>query len=81
MTSALKKRNSKVEKRVTFRPFSKLMRSAGNYVLSWRDGLTESERENKRRIEERMRFLEDVMHNVCTPVLEPCCSTSHLRQC
>ncbi|KAK3496241.1 acyl transferase/acyl hydrolase/lysophospholipase [Neurospora crassa] len=63
LTSALKKRNSKVEKRVTFRPFSKLMRSAGNYVLSWRDGLTESERENKRRIEERMRFLEDVMHN------------------
>ena len=63
---ALKKKNNKVEKHVTFRPLSKVIRSAGDYVLSWRDGLTSSERENKRRIEERMQFLEDVMHNVST---------------
>ncbi|KAK4180944.1 putative lipase [Triangularia setosa] len=44
-------------------PFTKLVRDASNLVLSWRDGLTESEREDKRRTEERMQILAARMHN------------------
>ncbi|KAK0716691.1 acyl transferase/acyl hydrolase/lysophospholipase [Apiosordaria backusii] len=44
-------------------PLTKIVRNASNLVLSWRDGLTESEREDKRRMEERMQILAARMHN------------------
>ncbi|KAK4201714.1 putative lipase [Triangularia verruculosa] len=44
-------------------PLTKIVRNASNLVLSWRDGLTESEREDKRRLEERMQILAARMHN------------------
>ncbi|KAK4641888.1 Lipase 5 [Podospora bellae-mahoneyi] len=42
---------------------TKIVRDASNLVLSWRDGLTESEREDKRRTEERMQILAARMHS------------------
>ncbi|KAK4675502.1 Lipase 5 [Podospora pseudoanserina] len=44
-------------------PLTKIVRDASNLVLSWRDGLTESEREDKRRTEERMQILAARMHS------------------
>ncbi|KAK4186301.1 putative lipase [Podospora australis] len=47
-------------------PLSKIVRHASNLMLSWRDGLTESEREEKRQTEERMQILAARMHNATT---------------
>jgi TAG lipase / steryl ester hydrolase / phospholipase A2 / LPA acyltransferase len=52
------------QKRVAFQPLAKIIRDTGNLVLSWRDGLTESEREDKARVEERMQILAIRMQNV-----------------
>ena len=46
---------------------SKIVRDANNYVLSWRDGLSESERSDRERIEERKQILAARMHNVSGP--------------
>ncbi|KAK0611023.1 acyl transferase/acyl hydrolase/lysophospholipase [Immersiella caudata] len=51
------------QKRVAFHPLAKIIRDTGNFVLSWRDGLTESEREDKARVEERMQILAARMQN------------------
>ncbi|KAK3319744.1 acyl transferase/acyl hydrolase/lysophospholipase [Cercophora scortea] len=64
-TSALKKRN-RTNKRVTIQPVSRIVRDVGNVFLSWRDGLSESEREHQRRTEERMQILAARMQNVTT---------------
>ncbi len=61
--SSLKKR-SHPQKHAEFQPLSKIIRDAGNLVLSLRDGLTESERESRRRNEERMQILAARMQNV-----------------
>ena len=45
-------------------PLSKVIKYASNTVLSWRDGLSESEREQKREREERMDILAARMQNV-----------------
>ncbi|KAK4100409.1 patatin-domain-containing protein [Parathielavia hyrcaniae] len=45
---------------------SRLVQSAGNVVLSWRDGLSSSEREAKRRREERMQILAARMEHAAT---------------
>lgn len=42
----------------------KVARGMGNLVLSWRDGLAESEREDRRRTEERKQILAVRMQNV-----------------
>ncbi|KAK4152210.1 acyl transferase/acyl hydrolase/lysophospholipase [Chaetomidium leptoderma] len=47
-------------------PVSRLVQSAGNFVLSWRDGLTELEREDKRRDEERRQILAARMQHART---------------
>lgn len=52
-------------------PLTRLLRYANNRVLSWRDGLSETEREVKRRIEERMQILAARMQNVSTRPLRP----------
>ncbi|KAK1832924.1 acyl transferase/acyl hydrolase/lysophospholipase [Podospora conica] len=44
-------------KRVAFWPLARIIKNTGNVVSAWRDGLTESEREDKRRTEERMQIL------------------------
>ncbi|KAK0724667.1 acyl transferase/acyl hydrolase/lysophospholipase [Lasiosphaeris hirsuta] len=62
-TSSFKKKQSKPQKHVTFQPLTRIIRDTGNLVLSWRDGLTESEREDKRRVEERMQILAARMEN------------------
>ncbi|KAK3690302.1 acyl transferase/acyl hydrolase/lysophospholipase [Podospora appendiculata] len=64
-TSALKKRN-RTQKRATIQPVSRIVRDVGNVFLSWRDGLTESEREHQRRTEERMQILAARMQNATT---------------
>ncbi|KAK0648910.1 acyl transferase/acyl hydrolase/lysophospholipase [Cercophora newfieldiana] len=51
------------QKHVAFQPLTKIIRDTGNLVLSWRDGLTESEREDKARVEERMQILAARMQN------------------
>ncbi|KAK0625534.1 acyl transferase/acyl hydrolase/lysophospholipase [Bombardia bombarda] len=61
-TPTIKKRN-KAQAHATSQPLSKIIRYAGNFLLSWRDGLTESERENKRWTEERMQILAARMQN------------------
>jgi len=58
------KKKPKQQKQVTFQPLTKIIRNTGNLVLSWRDGLTESEREDKARVEERMQILAARMQNV-----------------
>jgi len=58
------KTTPKSRKHVTFHPLAKILRDTGNRVLSWRDGLTESEREEKARVEERMQILAARMQNV-----------------
>ncbi|KAK4124326.1 patatin-domain-containing protein [Parathielavia appendiculata] len=45
---------------------SRLVQSAGNVVLSWRDGLSWSEREERRKKEERMQILAARMQNAAT---------------
>lgn len=47
-----------------FQPLARIIRDTGNLVLSWRDGLNESEREDKARAEERMQILAARMQNV-----------------
>lgn len=62
LPSALKK--AKSQKPLVLQPFSRAIRDVSSLVLSWRDGMTESEREDKRRIEERMQILAARMQNV-----------------
>ncbi|GAB1317378.1 Lipase 5 [Madurella fahalii] len=45
---------------------SKLIRDANNRILSWRDGLSQSEREDRRRTEERAQILAARMQNAIT---------------
>ncbi|KAK3989772.1 acyl transferase/acyl hydrolase/lysophospholipase [Cladorrhinum sp. PSN332] len=59
----LKHRKSQTHMHAPIQPLSKILRHAGNLVLSWRDGLNESEREDKRRLEETMQILAARMHN------------------
>ncbi|KAK4223959.1 acyl transferase/acyl hydrolase/lysophospholipase [Podospora fimiseda] len=59
----LKHKKSQTHMHAPTQPLSRILRHAGNLVLSWRDGLTESEREDKRRLEERMQILAARMHN------------------
>ncbi|KAK4208155.1 putative lipase [Rhypophila decipiens] len=47
-------------------PLSRAIRDASNVLLSWRDGTTESEREDRRRVEERMQILAARMQNATT---------------
>lgn len=54
------------QKHVAFQPLVKIIRDTGNLVLSWRDGLSESEREGKARMEERMQILAARMQNATT---------------
>ncbi|KAK3321985.1 patatin-domain-containing protein [Apodospora peruviana] len=61
-TSHIGKRN-KAQASTTLLPLSKAIRGASNVLLSWRDGLNESEREDKRRTEERMQILAARMQN------------------
>ncbi|KAK3384826.1 acyl transferase/acyl hydrolase/lysophospholipase [Podospora didyma] len=61
--SSLKKRNTQ---HAPFQSLSKAVRDASNILLSWRDGLNESEREDKRILEERMQILAARMHNATT---------------
>lgn len=67
-TSSAKK--LKPQKQVTFQPLAKIIRDTGNLVLSWRDGLTQSEREDKARVEERMQILAARMQNVRAPAVQ-----------
>ncbi|KAK5659194.1 hypothetical protein OQA88_1285 [Cercophora sp. LCS_1] len=60
------KKKLKPQKQVTFQPLARIIRDTGNLVLSWRDGLTESEREDKQRVEERMQILAARMQNAIT---------------
>ncbi|KAK4162383.1 putative lipase [Cladorrhinum sp. PSN259] len=59
----LKHCKSQTHLHAPIQPLSKILRHAGNLVLSWKDGLTGSEREDKRRLEERMQILAARMHN------------------
>jgi TAG lipase/steryl ester hydrolase/phospholipase A2/LPA acyltransferase len=59
-------------------PLSKLIRGSHNLVLSLRDGLTESEREDHRRTEERKAILVARMQNVRAHLLS-CPSTAHVH--
>ena len=58
----------KKQKHVAFHPLARIIRDTGNLVLSWRDGLTESEREDKVRVEERIQILAARMQNVREPL-------------
>jgi TAG lipase / steryl ester hydrolase / phospholipase A2 / LPA acyltransferase len=60
--SAGKKQGS--QKHVAFQPLVRIIRDTGNLILSWRDGLNESERQDKTRAEERMQILAARMQNV-----------------
>lgn len=51
-------------------PLSRIIRGTNNLVLSLRDGLTESEREERRRTEERKVILRARMQNVSFLILE-----------
>ncbi|KAK0750321.1 acyl transferase/acyl hydrolase/lysophospholipase [Schizothecium vesticola] len=53
-------------KRVAFWPLARIIKNTGNVVSSWRDGLTESEREDKRRTDERMQILAARMQHATT---------------
>lgn len=48
-------------------PLTRIIRSTNNLVLSFRDGLAESEREERRRTEERKVILRARMQNVGVP--------------
>jgi TAG lipase/steryl ester hydrolase/phospholipase A2/LPA acyltransferase len=48
-------------------PLSRIIRGTNSLVLSLRDGLTEPEREERRRIEERKVILRARMQNVSYP--------------
>jgi len=69
--SAPPARRSKPQKHVSFQPLVRIVQDTRNLVLSWRDGLSESEREDKTRIEERMQILAARMHNVSRSRLLP----------
>jgi len=70
--SALKKK-VRAQKHVTIQPLSRILRGASDYVLALRDGLTTSEREDQRRVEERMEYLAQRMQNVgCVLCLRLC---------
>lgn len=43
---------------------SRLVQGAGNAVLAWRDGLSESERADRKRVEERKQILAARMQHV-----------------
>ncbi len=43
---------------------SKLIHDANSFILTWRDGLSESERSDRQRKEERKQILAARMHNV-----------------
>lgn len=43
---------------------TRIFRDTNNLILSLRDGLCASERENRRRVEERKTILASRMHNV-----------------
>lgn len=49
------------------RPLSRVVRGVNNYVLSWRDGGSEHDREIRRRVEERRQILAARMQNVYAP--------------
>lgn len=63
LPSALKKKG-KPKKPVLVQPLTRVIRDASNILLSLRDGMTESEREGRRRVEERMQILAARMQNV-----------------
>ena len=69
--SAPSARRSKPQKHVSFQPLVRIVQDTRNLVLSWRDGLSESEREDKARTEERMQILAARMHNVSRSRLLP----------
>jgi len=62
--STPKKPAKKPQKKAALPPIARLIHDTSNLLLSLRDGLTESEREQKRRTEERMQILAARMHNV-----------------
>jgi len=71
LASASKKK-SKSQKAAVLQPLSSAvrgLRDASNVLLSWRDGMTESEREDRRRAEQRMQILAARMQNVSRQVL------------
>ncbi|KAH8885797.1 patatin-domain-containing protein [Thozetella sp. PMI_491] len=47
-------------------PFSRLIRDANNYILQWRDGLNESERRDRKRLDERKQILAVRIHGAAT---------------
>lgn len=65
-TVASKQKQS--QKTSSTRPLSRLVRGVNNRVLFWRDGLAESEREDRRRTEERKQILAARMGNVWLPL-------------
>jgi TAG lipase/steryl ester hydrolase/phospholipase A2/LPA acyltransferase len=67
------RRKRRSQQRAPFHLF-KLIREANNLILSWRDGLTESQREARRRAEEQMQILAARMQNVsASPYQSPFC--------
>lgn len=56
----------KPQRLVPAHPLSKVLRDINNIALSWWDGLTASEREERRRIDERRTILATRMHNART---------------
>ncbi|KAK4457164.1 acyl transferase/acyl hydrolase/lysophospholipase [Cladorrhinum samala] len=58
-----KHKKSQTHMKAPIQPLTQILRTASSLVLSWRDGLTESEREDKRRTEERMQILAARMQN------------------
>ncbi|KAK4108310.1 patatin-domain-containing protein [Canariomyces notabilis] len=59
------RRKRRSQQRAPFHLF-KLIREANNLILSWRDGLTESQREARRKAEEQMQILAARMQNATT---------------
>lgn len=68
-TVASKQNQNQNQKTSATRPLSRIVRGVNNLVLSWRDGLAEPERDDRRRTEERKQILAARMHNVRLP---PC---------
>ncbi|KAK3361979.1 acyl transferase/acyl hydrolase/lysophospholipase [Lasiosphaeria ovina] len=65
-TSASTLKKKKKTQHAPVQPLTKVVRDASSILLSWRDGLTESERESKRRTEERMQILAARMQGATT---------------
>jgi TAG lipase / steryl ester hydrolase / phospholipase A2 / LPA acyltransferase len=76
-TPASKKKNKQTQRYSVLQPVSKIIRDASNYMLSWRDGLNGSEREDRRRAEERMQILAARMQNVSWPESLRACLSIH----